>query len=58
MERGVKFGRPAVLNHHQRREAIERLRGGEPQADVARTYGVGQATICRLAAQMILEHRA
>jgi DNA invertase Pin-like site-specific DNA recombinase len=25
MERGVKFGRPPVLNHHQRREAIERL---------------------------------
>jgi DNA invertase Pin-like site-specific DNA recombinase len=41
MARGVKFGRPPKLSPHQRREAIERLRNGETQADIARTYGVG-----------------
>jgi DNA invertase Pin-like site-specific DNA recombinase len=40
MARGVKFGRPPKLSPHQRREAIERLRNGETQADIARTYGV------------------
>jgi DNA invertase Pin-like site-specific DNA recombinase len=57
MDRGVKFGRPPVLNRHQRMEAIERLRGGEGPADVARTFGVSQATVCRLA-RMMLEDRA
>ena len=33
---------------HQRREAIERLRYGETQADIARTYGVDATTIGRL----------
>jgi DNA invertase Pin-like site-specific DNA recombinase len=46
--RGVKFGRPPKLNPHQRREAIERLRAGETQADIARTYGVDPTTIGRL----------
>jgi DNA invertase Pin-like site-specific DNA recombinase len=46
--RGVKFGRPPKLNAHQRRKAIERLRNGETQADVARTYGVDATTIGRL----------
>jgi DNA invertase Pin-like site-specific DNA recombinase len=46
--RGVKFGRPPKLNSHQRREAIERLRNGETQADIARTYGVDATTIGRL----------
>jgi DNA invertase Pin-like site-specific DNA recombinase len=46
--RGVKFGRPPKLNAHQRREAIERLRNGETQADIARTYGVDATTIGRL----------
>jgi DNA invertase Pin-like site-specific DNA recombinase len=32
--RGVKFGRPLKLNAHQRREAIERLRKGETQAEI------------------------
>ena len=45
--RGIKFGRPAALTPHQRQEAIQR---GEVQADLARTYGVSQATISRLAA--------
>ena len=48
--RGIKFGRPAALTPHQRQEAIQRLANGEVQADLARTYGVSQATISRLAA--------
>jgi DNA invertase Pin-like site-specific DNA recombinase len=46
--RGVKFGRPRKLNHHQRQEALQRLKAGETQADIARTYGVDPATISRL----------
>jgi DNA invertase Pin-like site-specific DNA recombinase len=46
--RGVKFGRPPALTVHQRREAIQRLAEGATQADLARTYGVSQATISRL----------
>jgi len=47
---GVKFGRPAKLTPHQRRDAIARLQAGEAQADVARTYGVAHTTIGRLSA--------
>ncbi len=47
-DRGVKFGRPASLTRYQRQEAIERLERGETQADIARTFGVSQATISRL----------
>ena len=46
--RGVRFGRPAALDHHQRAEAIQRLAEGATQADLARSYGVSQATISRL----------
>jgi DNA invertase Pin-like site-specific DNA recombinase len=46
--RGVRFGRPPVLTVHQRQEAILRLAEGATQADLARTYGVSQATISRL----------
>jgi DNA invertase Pin-like site-specific DNA recombinase len=46
--RGVRFGRPPVLTTHQRQEAIQRLAEGATQADIARTYGVSQATISRL----------
>ena len=46
--RGVRFGRPPALTPHQRHEAIQRLAEGATQADVARTYGVSQATISRL----------
>ena len=49
-DRGVRFGRPAALTPHQRAEALERLAQGEAQADLARSYGVSQATISRLAA--------
>jgi DNA invertase Pin-like site-specific DNA recombinase len=45
--KGVKFGRPNALTPYQRQEAIERLEKGEAQADVARSYGVSQATISR-----------
>jgi DNA invertase Pin-like site-specific DNA recombinase len=47
--RGVRFGRPAALTPHQRAEALQRLAQGEAQADLARSYGVSQATISRLA---------
>jgi len=47
--RGVRFGRPSALTAHQRQEALARLANGETQADLARSYGVGQATITRLA---------
>jgi DNA invertase Pin-like site-specific DNA recombinase len=46
--RGVRFGRPPSLTVHQRHEAIQRLAEGATQADLARTYGVSQATISRL----------
>src|SRR5712671_196084 len=45
---GVQFGRPPKLNAHQRKEAIARMRNGETQADIARTYGVDATTIGRL----------
>ena len=48
--RGVRFGRPEALNQHQRTEALQRLAGGDAQADVARSYNVSQATISRLQA--------
>src|SRR4029453_12925265 len=48
--RGVRFGRPAALTPHQRAEALQRLANGEVQAELARSYGVSQATISRLQA--------
>jgi DNA invertase Pin-like site-specific DNA recombinase len=48
---GVRFGRPAKLSPHQRREAIERLNAGEAITDIARTYGIDRATVYRLAPQ-------
>ena len=56
--RGVRFGRPRKMTPHQRQEAIQRLSAGETQADVARTYGVDAATICRLAAASPFAHAA
>jgi DNA invertase Pin-like site-specific DNA recombinase len=50
MERGIKFGRPRALDAHQRQEALARLVAGDSQEDVARSYRVDPATICRLAA--------
>jgi uncharacterized protein YerC len=46
----VRFGRPLKLAAHQRQESIQRLAEGAVQADLARSYGVSQATISRLAA--------
>jgi len=46
---GVRFGRPPSLSRHQQKEAIQRLANGEPQADIARSFDVSQATISRLA---------
>src|ERR1700716_3823082 len=48
--KGVRFGRAPRLPAHQRQGAIHALAGGGAQADIARTYGVSQATISRLAA--------
>jgi DNA invertase Pin-like site-specific DNA recombinase len=48
--KGVRFGRPPSLTPHQRQEAMRRLADGVAQADLARSYGVSQATISRLAA--------
>jgi DNA invertase Pin-like site-specific DNA recombinase len=48
--RGVKFGRPSALTPFQKREALERLAQGATQADIARAFNVGQATISRLVA--------
>jgi len=49
-DRGVKFGRKPKLNHFQRQQALLRLANGETQAEIARTYGVGRATISWLQA--------
>src|SRR6266403_517468 len=57
-DRGVKFGRPQALTAHQRKEAIQRLAEGAVQADLARSYGVSQATISRLAAPSPFEASA
>jgi DNA invertase Pin-like site-specific DNA recombinase len=46
--RGVKFGRPTKLTPHQRREAVERLNGGETITEIARTFGIDRATVYRL----------
>jgi DNA invertase Pin-like site-specific DNA recombinase len=46
---GVRFGRPPKLDTFQRREALARLKAGESQSLIARTYGVDKATISRLA---------
>jgi DNA invertase Pin-like site-specific DNA recombinase len=49
LDRGIRFGRPSKLTAHQRAEAMDRLRNGDSQADVARTYGVDPALVCRMA---------
>ena len=56
--RGVRFGRPQALTAHQRQEIAQRLLAGEVQADLARSYGVSQATISRLAAPSPFEASA
>ena len=56
--RGVRFGRPRSLTPHQRQEAMRRLADGEVQADLARSYGVSQATISRLSGDRPFEASA
>src|SRR5262245_13481527 len=45
---GVKFGPPFKLDAFQKREALARIKAGESQSLIARTYGVDRATISRL----------
>jgi DNA invertase Pin-like site-specific DNA recombinase len=47
---GVRFGRPAKLSAHQRREALQRMDAGESMVDLARTFGVDRATLYRMQA--------
>ena len=49
VKNGVKFGRPHKLDAFQKREALARLKAGDSQSLIARTYGVDRATISRLA---------
>ena len=46
--RGASIGRPKKLIPEQREEALQRLGSGETQANVARSYGLSQATIRRM----------
>src|SRR5690349_8242297 len=46
--KGVKFGRKPKLTAHQQREAAARIKRGETQRSVARSYNVSQSTISRL----------
>jgi hypothetical protein len=50
--------RPVKLTVHQRQEALQRLADGAVQADLARSYGVSEAAISRLAAASPFEHGA
>lgn len=46
--RGVRLGRRPKLTMHQRREALERRKAGEPVVEIARSYAVSHSTISRL----------
>ncbi|HEY2528511.1 MAG TPA: recombinase family protein [Xanthobacteraceae bacterium] len=45
---GKKFGRKAKLDNGQRRKIAERYGAGETMAELAKDYGVGEATIWRV----------
>jgi DNA invertase Pin-like site-specific DNA recombinase len=46
---GVRLGRKPTLTHHQKQEAIKRLKAGkETQGEIARSYNVSHWTISRL----------
>jgi DNA invertase Pin-like site-specific DNA recombinase len=47
-ERGQHMGRPSKLTPHQVREVRARRENGESVSDLARSYGVGPATIYRV----------
>jgi DNA invertase Pin-like site-specific DNA recombinase len=46
---GTKFGPPFKLTPYQQQEALERLKGGESQNSVAKSFNVDRATVWRLA---------
>jgi DNA invertase Pin-like site-specific DNA recombinase len=48
--RGVQFGRPRKLNPNQIQLALQLFSEGKAVRDIARTFGVHEATIYRLAA--------
>jgi DNA-binding MurR/RpiR family transcriptional regulator len=55
----VRFAPKAdKLTAHQRQDALQRLANGAVQADLARSYGVSEATISRLAAAGPFEQSA
>jgi DNA invertase Pin-like site-specific DNA recombinase len=45
-------GRKPKLSTEQRTHALEQLRAGKPQSELARLLGVDWATICRLAKEL------
>jgi DNA invertase Pin-like site-specific DNA recombinase len=45
--KGTKFGRPVALDASEKRKIAERYAAGETMAELAREYGVGEATIWR-----------
>jgi DNA invertase Pin-like site-specific DNA recombinase len=49
LAKGVAFGRPSRLTHHQKLEAIARRDAGEPVTQIARSYAVHHSMISRLA---------
>jgi hypothetical protein len=50
MANGVQLGRKPKLTHHQKLEAIKRLKAGkESQGAIARSYNVSRWPISRLA---------
>jgi DNA invertase Pin-like site-specific DNA recombinase len=48
MKRGVKFGRPRLLDSFQAAEALKRLKAGEAPSLIARSYRCSSKTILRL----------
>jgi hypothetical protein len=51
---GVKFGRKPILTPHQKKEAPKRLKAGETQRSVARSYNVSQSTFHGSKAELLL----
>jgi DNA invertase Pin-like site-specific DNA recombinase len=46
---GVRLGRKPTLTHHQKLEAVKRVKAGkETQGEIARSYNVSRWTIARL----------
>ncbi|MQB05734.1 recombinase family protein [Agrobacterium tumefaciens] len=48
-QRGVKFGRPRKLDLIERQRIVDRRAKGEPSAQIARSLGVSESTISRVA---------